>query len=256
MSESSDLSLVVFGEREAVLDEYNLNLVSLRTDDAAGERQADHSASDGDVSVYFKNLKDELIALIERAEIVVGCVAWLTDYDVLDALAKKRWVSIIVQKEDFLRPDCGKGAKPELLKKYATLKQGDRYAAGGLVSGLSFCGDVTLQAVRCVGNHNREIPVHPRAHHKFVLFCREEQDDEDYISLPGEVMVKRAQPYAVWTGSYNLSYTASLSFENAIVTTRQKIVDAYYKEWAQVVALSEPLNWSRAWVEPEWRIGT
>jgi hypothetical protein len=89
-----------------------------------------------------------------------------------------------------------------------------------------------------------------------VLFCREEQDDEDYISLPGEVMVKRAQPYAVWTGSYNFSYTASLSFENAIVTTRQKIVDAYYKEWAQVVALSEPLNWSRAWAEPEWRIGT
>ncbi len=64
-----------------------------------------------------------------------------------------------------------------------------------------------------------------------------------------------AEPYAVWTGSYNFSYTASLSLENALVTSRREIVDAYFKEWGQVVALSQPLNWRAPWVAPQWRVG-
>lgn len=53
----------------------------------------------------FRNLKEELIACIKNADFVFGCVAWLTDFDVLAALAEKQGVNIAVQKEDFLRPD-------------------------------------------------------------------------------------------------------------------------------------------------------
>ena len=35
-----------------------------------------------------------------------------------------------------------------------------------------------------------------------------------------------------------------------------RIVQAYYQEWGQVFALSEPLDWESEWVEPEYRIGT
>jgi len=31
---------------------------------------------------------------------------------------------------------------------------------------------------------------------------------------------------------------------------------AYYREWAHVLALSEPLDWTSEWCAPEWRIGT
>src|SRR5438552_524921 len=67
----------------------------------------DFSTSNTDVSVqvYFKNVESHLIQHIESADVVVGCVAWLTSPAILAALSKKNGVSIIVQKEDWLRPD-------------------------------------------------------------------------------------------------------------------------------------------------------
>lgn len=55
----------------------------------------------GQTSVYFKNLESKLVSLIQEADVVVGCVAWLSSKHVLRALANKVATSIIVQKEDF-----------------------------------------------------------------------------------------------------------------------------------------------------------
>ena len=63
-------------------------------------------------------------------------------------------------------------------------------------------------------------------------------------------------PYAVWTGSFNLTETAEKSLENALLIKNPKIVEAYYKEYGQICAMSEPLNWESNWIEPQWRIGT
>lgn len=57
------------------------------------------------VAAYFKNLDSHLIKHIRTADAVVGCVAWLTSEKVLEALCDKNAASIIIQKEDFLRPD-------------------------------------------------------------------------------------------------------------------------------------------------------
>ena len=43
--------------------------------------RTDHSFKDGDVSVYFRGLKERLLSEINKAEIVLGAVAWLTDHD-------------------------------------------------------------------------------------------------------------------------------------------------------------------------------
>jgi hypothetical protein len=56
-------------------------------------------------SFSLKIWKDRLIRLIRQADIVLGCVAWVTSESILKALAEKKGVSLIVQKEDFLRPD-------------------------------------------------------------------------------------------------------------------------------------------------------
>ena len=60
----------------------------------------DHSFKDGDVSVYFRGLKERLLSEINNADIVLGAVAWLTDHDLLESISKKP-CQIVVQKEDF-----------------------------------------------------------------------------------------------------------------------------------------------------------
>lgn len=64
-------------------------------------------------TVFFRDLKTRLIEQINRADYVFGCVAWLTDHDILTALGKKRGVQLLVQKEDFLRPDSDAVPGPE-----------------------------------------------------------------------------------------------------------------------------------------------
>ena len=49
-------------------------------------------------------------------------------------------------------------------------------------------------------------------------------------------------PRVVWTGSFNFTLNATNSFENAVVLHDPKIVNAFYQEWGQILALSEPLD--------------
>src|SRR4051812_8513944 len=93
-----------------------VNLNELAIDDHSGDHRSppqpleDFSAmsGDGSVTVYFRNIEEHLVRLIGGAPMVVGCVAWLTSEAILGALARVPYgVSIVVQKEDFLRPDFG-----------------------------------------------------------------------------------------------------------------------------------------------------
>lgn len=207
-----------------------------------GEPLADYSTTSGSVHVIFRDLEERLIECIEDADEVYGCVAWLTSEPILEALAGKQ-VQIVVQKEDFLRPDVGQSSawKARLHRLYDRLIQGySRYSFPDPVGGMDYCGDPTVEAIRCVGNHNASRnPAFPRAHHKFVVFCRD-----------------GFTPYAVWTGSFNFTRNAGRSFENAVVINDPVIAQAYLKEWAQLLAISEPLDWQSEWVAPQWRIGS
>ena len=76
-------------------------------------------------AVYFRNLDKHLITHIKKADLIVGCVAWLTHQGILQALANTpKGVSIIVQKEDFLRPDLRSNGnwRNELRRRYSKLK--------------------------------------------------------------------------------------------------------------------------------------
>lgn len=57
------------------------------------------------VTVFFDDLESALINEIGNATAVFGCVAWLTNENILKALAA-RSCSIIVEKEIYLRPDA------------------------------------------------------------------------------------------------------------------------------------------------------
>lgn len=216
-------------------------------------------SKDGSVVVYFDNLADHLIGHIRQSKIVVGCVAWLTSADVLRALADvPGGVSIVVQKEDFLRRDIRTRSnwKTELRRLYGALKfPYFRCAMDGLVGSLSCACDPTIDPIRCVGNHNsNKAPAFPRMHHKFLVFC--DSSDTTYSDDDGEPWGIRILPRAVWTGSFNLTYNATLSLENSVLLTDPDLAAAYYHEWEYIMGLSESLDWESEWAAPEWRIGT
>lgn len=253
----------------------------------------DFSTESNGVSVYFKKLEEHLVEHIKKADAVFGCVAWLTSEPILQALKGKQ-VAIVVQKEDFLRPDGDVNRwRQKLQKLYGDLHRGmSRQDVPGVAelchgfgeAGLSYCGDPgssSEAAIRCVGNHNADkSPAFPRSHHKFVVFGRyvpllgagdlantyrrrwdDESQSEDGAlegGVPGEPpsQARVLQLYGVWTGSFNFTANASNSFENAVYLEDKSIVRAFTREFAQVFALSEPLDWESQWCEPQWRIGS
>lgn len=208
--------------------------------------------------VHFHYLAGHLIWYIRQADLVVGCVAWLTHESLLAALSQLSYgTALVVQKEDFLRPDAPSPTgtfraspwKTRLHDAYGALHHPlGRTCYPEPLGSCSICGDPGIDPVRCMGNHNRDKePAFPRMHHKFLVFCRVHAQRHFYEDV---------QPYAVWTGSFNLTQNAERSLENALYLTDPALVQAYYQEWAQIEALSEPLNWEYPWCAPEWRIGT
>lgn len=224
-----------------------VNLNELRIPVAQGEGKIleNFSVSSGTVEVIFRDLEKKLISEIKSYDLVFGCVAWLTSTNILEALAHCM-TSIVVQKEDFLRPDVPQ-SKDYLRSLYAALDCSSiqKFSLPGIGPELSYLGSPEIEPIRCVGNHNRDRkPAHPRMHNKFAVFCR-------YIERT-QVIV----PQKVWTGSFNFSANASDSFENAVLISDMDIATAYLNEFVQIYALSEPLNWENDWCSPTLRIGS
>lgn len=221
----------------------NLNEFAVETTDGRSYLRMRGAVSNG-IEVVFDDLEDRLIRLFHGAEMVLGCVAWLTNRRILRVLSAVPHVSIVVQKEDFLRPDVWESTRyrEDLRALYDALHTSyNRMEMDGVISDLSTSGDPSMTAVRCAGNYNRDKnPLFPRMHHKFVL-----------IRYDGALT-----PDLVWTGSFNFTQNAARSFENAVILRDEQIVSAYYSEFSHIYALSEPLDWTWNWVAPEYRIGT
>ncbi len=220
------------------------------------------TSTDGKTFVFFKDLEDHLIRFIQEADVVIGCVAWVTSGPILKALSKKKGVSIIVQKEDFLRPDLPfhDDWKRRLRQLYNNLP----YCLNSRdLPGLNSLYGRTIEPVRCVGDANMDkLPACPRSHHKFVLFCKAAEHcqcnecqeqlnfDKEYLNEEPRDDMMHIHPYAVWTGSFNFTKNAVMSFENAVVLYDPNIVHAYYREYGQIAFLSESLDWTKSWMSP------
>lgn len=242
------------------MSKINLNGLNIPTDNSRCKELQDNSISVSNphfdnIEVILKDIEPRLLEIIEDYEdgAIFGCIAWLTSIPILEALAKCKNVQIIVQKEDFLRPDLnqkGKGIwRSNLQTHYNALRcKMNRYQFREPMRGLSYCSDSTVDPIRCVGNYNSDRkPAFPRSHHKFLVFCKFDEEGK-YI------------PKALWTGSFNLTKNATNSFENVLFLTDTKgdnsIIEAYLNEHHQIFALSEKLNWEHDWSVPEFRIGS
>ncbi len=203
-------------------------------------RRANHNIdSNGKTSVFFNNLEEILINKIRKAEYIIGCVSWLTNSNIINELEKKKGVKIIIQKERFLKRDYNyficfnkfyidlrKGYKslPNLFNNFPNTLNFDKETSLGQICSKKLSDDDEFDAIRCFGFSNKKNK--PLMHHKFLVFL-----DKDMI------------PYAVWTGSYNMTKNATKSLDNAIYSKDINIVNAYIEEFEQFLFLSEKLNW-------------
>jgi hypothetical protein len=239
------------------------NLNELRVDHALDSARAhsliDYSvrAGDGLTQVYFRDLEARLIEHIDQAEYVVGAVAWLTSIPVLRALKGVRGVSIIVQKQFYLRSDY-RGEHADFYRNlrgaYYGLPAIDRRRIGGRMSGFRLRPYVTqdeeeaairdrevaptLYPIQCLGYDPSGGPRTPLLHNKYLVFCRSHAENG------------LLDPYAVWTGSYNFTANARASLENAVVMRQPEIVSAFFQHYVQLAALSEPPEWSSTLPDP------
>src|SRR5713226_2851783 len=63
-------------------------------DIALGVQDFSTVGSDGKTLAFFKGLEKHLIQFIQEAEVILGCVAWVTSEPILEALSEKKGVSI------------------------------------------------------------------------------------------------------------------------------------------------------------------
>ena len=244
------------------MDTYQNSLTRLGIPADGGTKpQDDHSLITRDVkaTVIFHRQREQVIRFIEQAAgsmntVCFGAVAWLTDLEILEAMSKLPTV-MLVQKEDFLRPDTGNdqpGWEQQLRSAYDRLPEfehGMRYHLPWVAGQLSILGDPGYEPVRCIGQRPNPSRNSPRMHHKFLVMARYKSRTEE-----GNQLYWR--PYAVWTGSYNMTQMGSDSWENSLILENPEIARAYLNEWTQLFAMSEPLDWTSPYVNPQWRIGT
>lgn len=178
-----------------------------------------------DTVAHFGELKEPCLRFIEESQIVVGCVAWITDPDIMKALSG-RFVALVVQKENWWKKGDARGMK--LAEGYSNLTGG--LPASSFPPPLKSFGEVGLAPIACMGGTGGGNGYgNPLMHHKFIIRCK---------AVKGKLV-----PVAVWTGSFNFSTNANSSFENAVEIHDPAIAQAYLDEFSIVASLSEKMNW-------------
>lgn len=238
----------------------NLNLTEIPSADGNVLRFADHSLSTSAASVNFRDCEGAVVRFIEAHDAVFGCVAWLTNRKILSALSKKS-AQIVVQKEDFLRPEPSVDWRGWVRPAYDAICGFDRgwlhlrtepTRSRWSIDRMSYACDTTVAGVRCFGVRGDRSKTPPRMHHKFAVGC----SLMDVADGGGGDPIVTATPLRVLTGSFNWTENGGHSLENVVVLNDPVIAAHYLAEYEQILCCSEPLDWRAEYVDPEWRVGT
>lgn len=178
-----------------------------------------------EIECHFRNLQQVLLNEIEQSDIVLGCVAWISDPIILESLTKRSTALILDSKvnrmgkrlqglyDDLQHTDKqpiydmlvnGLGSERYL---YYTNKE-DQPVKGSFAEDWNF--ESGLYAVDGFYQY---------MHHKFLVLIKE-------INPCSKCGKKMYQP-TVWTGSFNFTKNASKGLENAVII-RDKFISASY----------------------------
>lgn len=179
------------------------------------------------VTPHFSDLENVLIDYISAAEYVVGCVAWLTNPNLMAALKRKSGIKLIVNQETYLEGELldQVGHHRYLRRQYQTMPDLGFNDNMSLLT--EWIDESHLQALQTPG----AILAHgvsgssSRMHNKFLIFL-----DSSY------------HPLGVWTGSYNMSINSNNCLENAVFLTDLWISRQYLVEFFMILKHSIPLS--------------
>ena len=250
--------------------------------------QEDYSVRGESAELVLRNHAQRCIEMIRKSDKVFGCIAWITHPEILDALAEplewskdERRVQIIVNKEDFLRPDYTDKVSRNETSFYNELRSKYDRLSCGVNTYLEVCrrfvetstvcqGSLEVQSLRCVGLSLKK-RWSPKMHHKFAVFMRgcgaglgTHLADHAHTNLDNYMYSAAASRHlccgkchekgcfaAAWIGSFNWTKNAGKSFESVVITEDREIVNSLLWEHSQLLLMSEPLDWNSPYVDPE-----
>lgn len=180
----------------------------------------------------FRDIERAIIDQIRKSDFVCGCVAWLTNISILEALSEIEGCQFVVQVEDWLRPDSG---------EYSLQKQRDLIERLSGIRNftvpyvLNSHSDFYLSPLRLAGVPKNTDRNQPRMHHKFALFGNRVSEEDDSS-------LERIVFHTVFTGSFNWTRNATNSLENGVFMRGADVVDAYSREYFEVLLTSRTIK--------------
>lgn len=158
------------------------------------------------VQAVFSRHEYHLVRHIKNADAVVGCVAWLSSFAIIDALAGLPCGCSIVTHRD--------------RKLNSRAKLTDRLI--GLRPLSPFRGIICKNAIEQLDAAEDDDGSRSMLHHKFVVFM---SIDETGTKL---------SPKVVWCGSANFTNNAGRGLESALVVVDETTAKAFTDEWEAV----------------------
>lgn len=192
----------------------------------ASNSSSSDQGGQGQVAIYFEDIEKELIDWIGKQQCIWGCQMYLTSEPVLEALMRVPLVFIICS-DKFMKD------YPEYSKKVR-----DRYLEINSKQGAVGICDAGIYLFSSEAADSRRL-----LHHKFLVGSTRKSE-----CLPqyGERIIHRVineldPSLTVFTGSYNLSKSASENLETAIVIKCDKhIAGQFACEFDAILALGPP----------------
>jgi hypothetical protein len=224
----------------------DLNALPLLTT-AGPHTMPNHSGMSTGAQVIWatQDLHSLALKYITASEFVLGCMAWVNDRDILQAMSLKKGVALLLQKERWLH-NPREQWQYDKLELYNNIRgipfEAMPWPLSGVMQGGigATAGPLAMPPVRMLGD-SRDTKGRPLMHNKFLIFCRGPNKPE---------------PYAVWTGSTNLTFTARRSLENAVIVFDKRMAQSYMQYFCQLYARAEELSSTSATPYQDWIIDT
>lgn len=185
-----------------------------------------------EVECHFRNLQQALLSEIEKADIVLGCVAWISDPIILESLTRRSTALILDSKVNRM----GK----KLTDLYSQLQHTDKepiyeMLLDGIGSEKYLCyTDLEDNPVpkayaedwNFEGGLYAVDGFYRYMHHKFLVMIEKVGN----CNMCG----KRKYRPTVWTGSFNFTKNASKGLENAVIIRDDYISASYLCEFLEI----------------------
>ena len=185
-----------------------------------------------EIEVHFRNLEEVLLRELVEADIVLGCVAWITSEPILEELARRTTCLILDHKIPTM-PAHRKEAYAALQYQdktpiYNMLRNGHGWEEyfcytneKGVPLPRTMYGDWNFEAglYRVDGGRYRYL------HHKFLIMLKSKG-----ICTCGKDIYEPT----VWTGSFNLTKNAKTGLENATIIRDPAVCASFLCEFLEV----------------------